>query len=90
MNDILASPDPDDPSLEELFLKADRIGRKYQTPEEIEAFEQALKTEVEAISAQVDQQFPEQEVEMMDYSPASRSRKKPPLTKSRKTKSRKK
>ena len=28
--------------LDELFARVDRIGRKYQEPEEIEAFEQQL------------------------------------------------
>lgn len=76
INDFLSSPDSDDPTLEELFLKADQIGKKYQTTEEVKAFEQAFQTEVNAISGQIDQQFPDQEVEIIDYSQASRSNQK--------------
>jgi hypothetical protein len=54
-------------SLEELFLEADRIGNKYQTPEEIAAFQAALATEVNAIADLVDQQFPDTEIEIIDY-----------------------
>ena len=71
INDLLASSDADDPSLEELFLKADQIGNKYQTPEEIEAFNQALRAEVEAISDTIDKQFPD-EFEFVDYSQKAR------------------
>ena len=60
-------PDGDDDSLEELFLEADRIGNKYQTPEEIAAFQAALATEVNAIADLVDQQFPDAEIEIIDY-----------------------
>jgi hypothetical protein len=49
INDFLASSDADDPTLEELFLKADKIGNKYQTAEEVNAFEQAFQTEIDAI-----------------------------------------
>ncbi|MBE9109689.1 hypothetical protein IQ273_09710 [Nodosilinea sp. LEGE 07298] len=84
INDFLAAPDTDDPTLEELFLKADQIGKKYQTTEEVNAFEQAFQTEVHAISDQIDQQFPDQEVEMVDYSQSSRSHPKRKTAKSRK------
>jgi uncharacterized damage-inducible protein DinB len=68
INDILTSPHPDEPSLEELFLKVDQIGSKYQTPEEIEDFNQELRKEVEAIAEEIDKQFPEEELEAIDYS----------------------
>lgn len=68
LNDLISSPDSDEPTLEELFLNADRIGNKYQTSEEIAAFHQALSTEAEAIAHQVDQQFPDEEFEFADYS----------------------
>ncbi|MBE9136363.1 hypothetical protein IQ254_03960 [Nodosilinea sp. LEGE 07088] len=84
INDILTSPKPDDPTLEDLFLKADQIGQKYQTPDEIKAFEQTLQVEVDAISEQIDNQFPDQDVEMIDYSAASRPRAKRNAAKSRK------
>ncbi|MBD1913511.1 MULTISPECIES: hypothetical protein [unclassified Leptolyngbya] len=67
INELLAEPDSDEPTLEELFLKADQIGNKYQTPEEIEAFQQQLSTEVEAIADTIDRQFPDTEIESIDY-----------------------
>ncbi|MEQ9356588.1 hypothetical protein [Coleofasciculus chthonoplastes] len=74
VNELLNQPDADDePTLEELFLEADRIGKKYQTHEEIEAFNQEMAAEVNAVSDLVDQQFPETEVEVIDYSQISRS-----------------
>ena len=74
INELLAQPDADDePTLEELFLDADRIGQKYQTREEIEVFNQQLAAEVSAISDLIDQQFPETEVEVIDYSQTTRS-----------------
>jgi hypothetical protein len=68
INDLLADSDDDEPTLEELFLEADRIGKKYQTPEEIEAFNQQMAVEVSAIADLIDQQFPEPEGEVMDFS----------------------
>ncbi|HAA32635.1 MAG TPA: hypothetical protein DCE56_39140 [Cyanobacteria bacterium UBA8553] len=74
INELLNQPDADDElTLEELFLEADRIGQKYQTCKEIEAFNQEMATEVIAISDLIDQQFPETEVEVIDYSQTSRS-----------------
>ncbi|MFQ4135929.1 hypothetical protein PGN35_006370 [Nodosilinea sp. PGN35] len=84
INDFLASPDSDDPTLEELFLRADQIGKKYQTAEEIKAFEQAFQAEVDTISEQIDQQFPDQEVDIVDYSRTSRPNQKRKTAKSRK------
>lgn len=72
INELLAYPDQDDEaSLEELFLQADRIGQKYQTSEEIEAFNQEMAAEVSAISDLIDKQFPETDVEIIDYSQTS-------------------
>ncbi|MBF2029229.1 MAG: hypothetical protein IGS48_21125 [Oscillatoriales cyanobacterium C42_A2020_001] len=71
INDLLSTSDSDEPTLEELFLKADQIGSQYQTLEEIEAFNQALSKEVEAIANTIDQQFPDEEVEYIDYSQSS-------------------
>ena len=68
INDFLHSSSSEDPSLEDLFLKADEIGNKYQTSQEIEAFNQALRSEVEEISDAIDQQFPDTECEFADYS----------------------
>lgn len=84
INDFLVEPDADDPTLEELFLKADKIGKKYQTAEEVNAFEQAFQTEIDAISEQIDHQFPEQEVEVVDYSSSARTNQKRKIARSRK------
>lgn len=74
INDLQSSSEPDLPSLEDLFLKADQIGGKYQTTEEIAAFNQALQSEVEEISDVIDQQFPDTDYEVVDYSQPSRKR----------------
>jgi hypothetical protein len=71
INELLSTPDADDPTLEDLFLKAESIGNKYQTAEEREAFNEALRTEAEAIAQKIDQQFPDDGVEFIDFSKAS-------------------
>lgn len=58
----------EDMSLEELFLEADRIGNKYQTPEEKAEFNQKLAKEVAEIGELIDKQFPDTEIEVVDYS----------------------
>ncbi len=65
--DYKAKYDLEEESLEDLFLEADRIGNKYQTPEEIAAFQAALAIEVNAIADLVDQQFPDTTTEFIDY-----------------------
>jgi len=67
INDFLSSIDTNEPTLEELFLKAEQIGSQYQTVEEIEAFNQALSKEVEAIASEIERQFPDEEDEYIDY-----------------------
>ncbi len=57
----------EDMSLEELFLEAERIGSKYQTPAEIEEFNQQFSKEVAEIGELIDRQFPDTEVEMIDF-----------------------
>lgn len=57
----------EDMSLEELFLEADRLGDKYQTPEEKAAFNQQLAKEVAEIGELIDKQFPDTEIEVVDY-----------------------
>jgi tRNA nucleotidyltransferase (CCA-adding enzyme) len=59
----------EDTSLEDLFLEADRIGNKYQSSEEVAAFQQAMAETAEEISASIDQQFPPGDaIEMIDFS----------------------
>ncbi|MBW4467624.1 MAG: hypothetical protein KME07_19525 [Pegethrix bostrychoides GSE-TBD4-15B] len=59
---------PDDPTLEELFLQADRVGNKYLGDSEIAEFNQKLAQEVSEVSELIDQQFPDTEVEIIDFS----------------------
>jgi hypothetical protein len=58
----------EDMSLEELFLEADRIGNKYLTPDEINAVNQQLSQEATEIGELIDQQFPDTEIEVIDFS----------------------
>jgi C-terminal processing protease CtpA/Prc len=62
----------EDMSLEELFLEADRIGNKYLSPKEIEDFNQQLSKEVAEIGDLIEQQFPDTEIEIIDYSNQSK------------------
>jgi hypothetical protein len=55
-------------NLEELFLEADRIGNKYLTSQEIGEFNQQLSQEVTEIGEIIDRQFPDTEIEIIDYS----------------------
>ena len=76
INELLIQPTSEEDTLEELFLKADRIGNKYQTPEEIAAFNQQLSIEVNEISDEIDRQFPNSEMEFIDYSQPTHKEKK--------------
>ena len=58
----------EDLTLEELFLEADRIGNKYLTSQEIQEFQQKLAKEVNEIADEIDRQFPETEIEIIDFS----------------------
>jgi hypothetical protein len=62
-------PDPDLPSLESLFLEADRIGNAYQSTEEIAAFNQALAEASSAVDEAIDRQFPDNDVEIIQFQP---------------------
>lgn len=68
LNELSLQTGPIEDTLEELFLKADRIGNKYQTTEEIADFNRKLASEVNEIADVVDRQFPEPETEFVDYS----------------------
>lgn len=54
--------------LENLFLEADRIGNKYQTDQERAEFNQKLAKEVSELSEEIDRQFPDTEIEAIDFS----------------------
>ena len=56
------------PTLEELFLEADYIGNKYLTNQEIQEFNQKLSEEVNKIEEEIDKQFPDVEIEVVDFS----------------------
>lgn len=57
-----------DSTLEELFLEADRIGNKYLTSQEREKFNQKMSKEVNDIAEEIDKQFPDTEIEVVDFS----------------------
>jgi hypothetical protein len=65
-----------DLTLEDLFLEADRIGSKYQTAEEIQEFNQQLAQVVSEVSETIDRQFPDTEVEVVDFSGSARKTRK--------------
>ncbi|MBW4514075.1 MAG: hypothetical protein KME11_02480 [Timaviella obliquedivisa GSE-PSE-MK23-08B] len=57
----------EDLTLEDLFLEADRIGNQYQSPQEIQEFNQQLAKEVNEVSEAIDRQFPDTEIEVIDF-----------------------
>ncbi|MBC1218592.1 hypothetical protein GNF10_24220 [Nostoc sp. UCD121] len=57
----------DELTLEELFLEADRIGNKYFTAQEIQESNQRLAKEVNEIAEEIDKQFPDTEIEFIDF-----------------------
>ncbi len=65
-----------DSTLEDLFLEADRIGNQYLTPEEIATFNQELSEVAGEISEEIDRQFPDTEIELIDFSNSAKPRKK--------------
>jgi hypothetical protein len=54
-------------TLEELFLEADRVGNKYLTSQEIREFEGKLAQQVNQIAVIIDEQFPDSEIEIIDF-----------------------
>jgi hypothetical protein len=68
VEELLAQSRIEEMDLEELFLEADRIGNKYQTPEERREFEQQFSKEVSEIGNLIDRQFPDTEIEIIDFS----------------------
>jgi hypothetical protein len=73
--DLREREELDDMSLESLFLEADRVGNKYQTAEEIAQFQQAMAQTANAIADQIDAQFPQTELEVIDFSRSGSPRK---------------
>jgi hypothetical protein len=55
-------------TLEELFIEADRIGNKYLTNQEINDYNQSLSKKVNEVAEEIDRQFPETEIEFIDFS----------------------
>jgi hypothetical protein len=55
-------------SLSELFVEADRIGRKYQSADEITTFEKQVTMLSQEIDDEIDRYFPDKEVEIIDFS----------------------
>jgi len=73
----------EDSSLEELFLEADRIGNKYLTTEEIEDFNRKLAKEVSEIEEVTDKHFPDEEMEVIDFSEKQSRKPRKPAKKSK-------
>ena len=55
-------------SLEELFIEADRIGNKYLNSQEINQRNHRIAQELNEIADIIDSQYPDQKVEVIDYS----------------------
>ncbi|MEH2138138.1 hypothetical protein [Nostoc sp.] len=68
IKDFLDKYQFDDLTLEELFLEADRIGNKYFTAQEIQETNHRLAKEVNEIAEEIDKQFPDTEIEFIDFS----------------------
>ena len=68
IQEVSISPYLENWSLDELFLEADRIGRKYQSADEIATFEQQFKMLSQEIDDEIDRHFPDTEVEIIDFS----------------------
>lgn len=74
IEEFLDSYSSEDLTLEELFLEADRIGNKYLTRQETEEFNQKLSKEVNEIAEIIDQQFPDAEIEVIDFTNKSNAK----------------
>lgn len=57
-----------DLDLENLFLEADRIGNKYFSEREIYEKQQKIAEELNEIAKIIDFQFPDKQIEVIDYS----------------------
>jgi hypothetical protein len=63
-------------TLEELFLEADRVGNKYLTSQEIREFEGKLAQQVNQIAVIIDEQFPDSEIEIIDFGSKNNNKRK--------------
>jgi hypothetical protein len=84
LDELLNKPELDQsdlPSLDSLFLEADRIGNVYQSAEEIAAFNQALAEASSAVDEAIEAHFPDNEVEIVHFqsgpSPGRSAKRKP-------------
>jgi hypothetical protein len=68
LQDMLISPYRESWSLDELFVEADRIGRKYQSVDEIATFEKQFTMLSQEIDDEIDRHFPDTKVEIIDFS----------------------
>jgi hypothetical protein len=68
IQEMSISPYLENWSLDELFLEADRIGRKYQSVDEIVTFEKQFTMLSQEIDDEIDRCFPDTEVEKIDFS----------------------
>jgi hypothetical protein len=74
IKDFLDKYQLQDLTLEELFLEADYIGNKYLSDQEIQEFNQKLAKEVNEIAEEIDKQFPDTEIEIIDFSQKTKNK----------------
>ncbi|MEA5602527.1 hypothetical protein [Nostoc sp. UHCC 0252] len=68
IKDLLDKYQYEELTLEELFLEAERIGNKYLTSQEIQETNHKLAKEVNEIAEEIDKQYPDTEIEFIDFS----------------------
>jgi predicted lactoylglutathione lyase len=68
LQEMLTLPYRENWSLDELFMEADRIGRKYQSADEIATFEKQFTMLSQEIDDEIDRHFPDTEAELIDFS----------------------
>jgi hypothetical protein len=64
IQEMLDSPYRGNWSLDELFVEADRIGKKYQSGDEIETFERKFAIVSQEIEEEIERCFPDTEAEV--------------------------
>jgi hypothetical protein len=75
IEELLEKKSLEDLTLEELFLEAERVGNKYLTTQEIEAFNQVLSKELSKVENEIEKSFPDTDFEVVDYSVKSKVKK---------------